>query len=125
MMVLIQGDHAARIVVTLTELVTLSDPFFFFEFTHTGTRSVIGFPIDPNTDQSQWPSRFNQFVIDSDFYFAGQPRGEWLYRIYERQNADSAVGQNLLESGKMRLEPAADFNYVKYSPETSYKAYNG
>jgi hypothetical protein len=125
MLQLVQNDSDGRLIVTLNELVTLPAPYFYFEFTHAETRQVVAVPVDPATDESQWPSRFNQFPIDVPFYFNGYPAGEWLYRVYERSNLDSPVGQNLIESGKMSLESAQAFIYPGYSPETSYQAYNG
>ena len=123
-----QDDTQAVMILTLTELVTLSTPYYLFVFTHVTTKEAVAFVKAEADDESMFPERYNQFTIDASAAFAGKQLGEWHYKVYEQDNADnlnpdSATG--LLEEGKLLLDRATDFEYDMYNNSTSYKVYNG
>lgn len=114
-------------IVTLTELQTLNEPFFLFRFVHVITKNVVSIIKSSEDDESNYPERYNQFDIDTAVLFQDQPRGEWHYWAYEQSsdtNTDTEQA-NLLENGKMYLYPPEGFEFDKYDQPVTYKAYNG
>lgn len=123
-----QDDTAAVLILTLTELETLTAPNFLFVFTHVLTRDTVAFVKLGSDDESSFPDRYNQYTINPSVVFAGYPIGEWHYKIYEQasaSNLDPALSGSVLEYGKMILDRAIEFAYEMYNSPTSYKAYNG
>lgn len=123
-----QNDTAVAIILTLTELTTLSAPFYLFSFTHVLTKDVVAFVKSDEDDESDYPARYNQFTIDPETTFAGEQPGEWHYRVFEQDNADNldpTLATGLLESGKMILDRTEDFAFELYDSPTSFKTYNG
>lgn len=114
-----------KIVVTLTELQTLANPYYLFVFEHVTTKNIITF-VAP-TDESGFPYRFNQFHINTADIFLNNPDGYWLYTVYEQTSPTNLdpTGLNALEYGKMILYANAEFAYNSYDQPTTYKAYNG
>ena len=127
MLQLTQGQTDEKIVVTLTELSTLNDPYFLFVFTHVTTKAVVNIIVSDAQDESDYPERFNQFTIDTNALFNNQLTGEWLYTAYEQSSPTNTetTGLNVLENGKLRLYPSSQFSYTQYNSSTTYKAYNG
>jgi len=127
MLQLTKGQTQEQIIVTLNELVTLTTPYFLFVFTQVTTRQVVTLIKSSDDDASDYPERYNQFEINTQALFGSMQAGEWIYRVYEQEsdtNTDPA-GLNEVENGKLRLYPAANFNYTQYNTPTTYKAYNG
>lgn len=123
-----QNDTAVAIILTITELVTLSGPAFLFAFTHVLTKDVVVFVKTEPDDESDYPDRYNQFTIDPAVVFAGYQPGEWHYQVFEQAdptNLDPALAGGLLESGKMLLDRPEDFAYTLYDSPTTFKTYNG
>lgn len=118
-----QDDTAAAMILTLTELVTINDPHFIFEFTHVLNKAVVTLVKQSSDDESDFTDRYNQFTIDASDVFEDQPVGEWHYKVFE--SADGTTKGTLLEEGKLLLDRAVDIEYKKYESPTSYKAYNG
>lgn len=117
-----------KIILTLDELKTLDEPYYLLVFSHVETKSVVSFIRGQIDDESPYPSRYNQFNVDTSSVFVDKPVGEWHYSVYEQLSAvnlDTALATGLLEKGKMMLRPATDFEYEKYNTLTTYKAYNG
>lgn len=123
------GQSGEKIIVTLTELQTLSEPYFLFRFTHVLTKNVVSLIKHYETDdESDFPDRYNQFDIDTAVVFANQPIGEWQYEVYEQvssSNTDPAAATGLLENGKLYLYPNAGFDYEIYDQPVTFKTYNG
>lgn len=123
-----QDDTTAELILTLTEKVSLTDPYYLFVFTHVLTKSKVAFVKASGDDESGFINRYNQFTINPSDVFEDEPAGEWHYRIYEQDDADntdeSATGAEL-ECGKLMLLPTDEFEFNKYNTTTSYKAYNG
>ena len=123
-----QDDTEAELILTLTELVTITEPFYLFVFTHVANKDKVLFALFYDEDQSEYPTRYNQFTINPSTVFAGKQSGEWHYRVYQ-QETDSTIEpdstDNLLEYGKLYLDRSTEFEYSQYESTTSYKAYNG
>lgn len=131
MLELQKGQTSEKIILTLTELCSIDEPNFLFIFTHTLTKTEVAFVKLQSDDESDYPSRYNQFDINTSTLFGtGKPVGEWLYRVYEQASAVNIDPDNataLIESGKLILNRAdADaFEYGKYDEPVTYKAYDG
>lgn len=122
-----QTDTAAVMILTLTELVTLTDPNYLFIFKHVTTKDIVAFVKSGVDDESDYPARYNQFTIDP-VLFAGQPTGEWHYQVYEQadnSNLDPFLSGGLLEEGKLYVDRDPAFSFTTYNTSTTYKAYNG
>jgi hypothetical protein len=116
------------IILTLDELKTLDTPYYLFIFSHVETKLSVSFIKSQADDQSDYPSRYNQFLVDTSTVFQDKPTGEWHYAVYEQAgavNTDPTLATGLLEKGKLMLRPAAGFEYEMYNNSTTYKAYNG
>lgn len=127
MLELHHGETDEKIIVTLNELVTLADPYFLFVFDHVETKQTVFLLRSNEDDESDYPYRYNQFNIRTDILFANKPTGEWHYKIYEQADNFSLdpTGKTLLESGKLRLYPATDFEFTTYEQAVTFKTYNG
>lgn len=117
-----------KIIVTLTELQTLDEPYYLFVFTHVVTKQVVSFIRGQVDDESDYPSRYNQFNVDTSTVFLAKPTGEWYYEVYEQEsavNTDPSLAEGLIESGKMLLYAASNFSFTKYDEPVTFKTYNG
>jgi len=117
MLILTQGQTADRIVVTLNEKKTQSNPTYTFTVTHVVTKQEVSF--DLGADLSAYPDRFNEFEINTSVKFFNKPVGQWQYSITQKS------GGLEVEVGKLTLKPSTVFTFDGYEPETSYKGYNG
>lgn len=123
MLELHSGQTGEKIIVTLTELTTLSNPYYLFVFTHTETKNVVAFVV--GADESPYPERYNQFTVSAALF---NPDGYWLYEVHEQEsstNTDSAASGAIVEYGKMILYKVDEFEYQQYNEPVTYKAYNG
>jgi hypothetical protein len=123
-----QDDTSVELILTLTEKVTLTDPYYLFVFTHVTTKDVVAFVKSVADDESGFQSRYNKFTIDPSDVFEDKLPGEWHYKVYEQEdveNTDVALTGAEIECGKLMLLPAEDFEYDKYNSPTSFKTYNG
>ena len=123
-----QGTTSEIIIVTLTEAVTLLEPYYLFVFTHVTTKNIITFIKSIDDDESDYPERFNQFTIDTSVVFNSQPPGEWHYTIYEQEsnsNTDPVGAAGILEYGKMYLLRTTPFEFSIYDKPVTFKTYNG
>lgn len=109
-----QSDSTYTLLMTLTELVTVSNPVYAFEFTHVTTKTVVAFTKTEADDESQFQDRYNAFTIVTSLFT--QP-GEWHYVVTEQQTG------NVLEKGKLIID--RDFNFKMYNGSTSYKTFQG
>lgn len=76
-----QDDTSAILIVTLTEKVTITNPYYLFVFTHVLTKAVVSFIKSEAQDESDYPERYNQFTINPAVVFLNKPIGEWHYWI--------------------------------------------
>lgn len=127
-MILTLGQAAENMTVTLNEKRTLTIGYYLFVFTHYTTKQTVTKIYNFIEDQSAYPGRFNQFVIDTTAVFTGKPTGQWLYSVYEQassSNTDPSLATDEVEKGILTLKPAAPFDMIEYDGITTYKAYNG
>jgi hypothetical protein len=100
------------LVFTLTEKVTLSNPYYLFSFKHQVLMSSVNFIA---SDVSSFPTRFNKFLITettgtvnlTSGIVSLPETGFYEYSIYEQTsssnlNTDNATG--LLEIGMVKVE---------------------
>lgn len=123
-----QDDTAVELILTLSEKVSITTPYYLFVFLHVTTKDSVKFIKGIADDESGYQSRFNQFTINPAVLFLGKPVGEWHYTIYEQvsdSNTDVTLTGAVLENGKMMLGRATDFEFNKYNLVTTYKVYNG
>lgn len=123
-----QDETAAVLILTLTEKVTIEEPYYLFVFTHVTTKDQVKFIKSGADDESDYPQRFNQFTISAVTVFDDQQPGEWHYKVYEQEsdsNTNPALSGSILEDGKLLLDRATEFAYTQYEQSTSYKTYNG
>lgn len=116
------------VILTLTEMQTLTNPYYLFVFTQVTTKQSVSFiKSSLDDDESEYPERYNQFSINTSQLFGNMQAGEWHYVVYEQDNADNmaVAGLNALEYGKMLLHQPGGTAYTTYNLNTSYKAYNG
>lgn len=127
MLLLNFGQSAENITVTLNEKRTLDDGYYLFVFTHYTTKQVVTKIFSFAEDDSDYPDRFNQFVIATDTLFLNAPVGMWQYSVYEQASSSNTnpAGLNEVESGIMQLLPATQFNFDEYGGSTSYAVYRG
>jgi hypothetical protein len=126
MLLLVNGSGDTEIILTLTEKVTLTDPYYLFVFTHIETNEAVKFILSVADDNSEFQYRFNSFTIDVSDLF--DTVGFWEYKVYEQTsdtNEDESLTTTLLEQGKMKLLPATSFAFTEYETTTTFKAYAG
>ena len=108
-----------NIILTLTELVDVDNPIYLFRLQHVMTKELLYYTLTPDDDLSNYPNRYNKFNINPSWWFAGSTIGEWIYEVYQGNNG------KFLESGKLLLERASDFEFTKYNNATTFRTYNG
>jgi hypothetical protein len=128
MLNLTKGESSENIVVTLDEKKTLAAPYYLFVFENILTRDEVKFIKGQADDLSDYPTRYNEYTIDTSDLFDEYLDGEWNYRVYEQEsdsNLDPAEATGEVERGKMNLNKATPSSYITYNEPVSNKAYNG
>lgn len=123
-----QDNTAAELILTLTEFVTISTPYYLFVFTNVTTKDVVTMIKAEIDDESEYPQRYNKFTINSAEVFENQLSGEWHYKVYQQSssaNTDPEAAEGILEYGKLILDRATQFSYTMYEQVQTFKAYNG
>ena len=122
-MILITKGVQKDIRVTLTESVTLLNPFFLFEFTNVSTKDTLKVIVSSADDRSDYQQRFNSFDIDIALFEYLQT-GQYSYDVYEQLSDinTNTEGLNLIETGKMLLVlPGEKTAYQsEYAPTTKF-----
>ena len=114
-------------LVTLTESTTLTSPYYLFVFTNVSTKVQYKINVNSTSDNSDYPDRINVFSFNTITLFASAQAGQFSYEVYEQAsstNLDSS-GLNLVECGKMLLQPENSLIKQGYAPTTNYKGYAG
>jgi len=99
-MIYLEKDTVNIFVLTLTEVTTIPNPYYLFEFQDefNTTASLIYWV---GTDTSAYPSRFNLFTLDepTDIDFI---KGQYRYRVYESSVPTlDPTGLTMIEEGRM------------------------
>ena len=122
------ANTTQNFVVTLTERVSINNPYFLFVFEHVTTKQVFKFVLNSANDLSAYPDRFNQFQINVPTLMPSAPEGDYRYSVYEQassNNTDVSLTGALLEVGQMKMDVLPDRTYTKYNQSQSFKVYNG
>lgn len=114
------------IVVTLTELTTINNPFYLFVFKHIETKKENKIILSSADDLSDYKYRFNKWKIDKSI-FSNWQEGQYLYDSYEQSSSTdmSVADKNKVESGKMNLLSNDRFIFAEYNTQTTFKSYDG
>lgn len=123
-----QNDTAVDLILTLTENVSIANPFYLFVFIHVLTKDVVSFVLNSAEDESFYTERYNRFTINPAVLFSGKQPGEWHYTVYEQVdgvNVSPLLSGEMLEFGKMILDRDVEFSFTQYQSPTTYQSYNG
>lgn len=88
--------------LTLTEKVTISNPYFLFVFTNRTTSVETAIIL---TDVSTHTERYNQFDVTEGTTFS-LDAGEYEYQVYAQTsstNTDPSLANELVESGVLKV----------------------
>lgn len=126
MLIYTKGEQIDTLV-TLTELTTLTNPYYLFVFTNITTKEQLTINVNSASDLSDYPERINVFSIDIVTLFQNSKAGQYSYEVYEQLSSTNInpAGLNLVECGKMKLLPATNLIKEGYEPQTTYKGYTG
>jgi hypothetical protein len=99
-MIYLEKDSVNSFVLTLTEVATIPDPYYLFEFEdefNTAPEPIYW----QGTDTSPWTSRYNLFTIDepTDIDFV---KGQYRYKVYQSSEPTTdPTGLTMIEEGRM------------------------
>jgi hypothetical protein len=126
-MVLFRKGQTETVVLTLSERQTITDANYLFVFTSRSTNEVVKFVIVNSSDESTDKTRYNQFDIVVNTYFADYLEGWWSYAVFEQAsttNTDPTLAEGLLEKGLMFLrEVSSDRTFNTFNNATTFKQY--
>jgi hypothetical protein len=129
-MMILYKTQVNEVIVTVTELVTLSSPYYLFSFESDATNEFT-YCIAANI--SNTTARSDEFEIEdkaSPVALNGEvdlPAGTYIYRIYEQTsptNLNPANAASLLEEGHCRVIGAEQTD-TEYSNDTTNTVYEG
>lgn len=111
------------ILVTLSESVTITNPYFLFVFTNISTKEILKVIVNSEDDKSNYPLRINIFEIDVDL-FEDLQTGQYSYEVYEQVSStnEDTAGLNMVENGRMLLNDATEKTdyLIGYEPQTQF-----
>lgn len=102
-MLVIEKAESKNWYLTLTEKVTIANPYFLFAFTHRLTNEVTTVIL---SDISTHKERYNQFAVVEGSTFT-LDAGEFEYQVYAQtspSNLSPALANELVESGILKVE---------------------
>ena len=106
-MIYINKDEVNNIVLTLSEVSTLTNPFYLFVF-----QNEMNPESDPilftTTDISAYPERYNQFLLDEQVDVE-LVKGQYSYYVYESITAPTEIEDttgDVIEEGRMVVSGA-------------------
>ena len=101
-MIYIKKDEVNQIILTLTEVSTLPNPYYLFVFQNE--MDLLSAPITFYTaDLSAYPERFNQFELDEPVDLV-LVKGQYTYSIYESTTTPPTIANSrgvVIEEGRM------------------------
>ena len=119
-MLVISLGESKNWYVTLTEKVTIANPYFLFAFTHRVTNELITVIL---TDISTQKERYNKFAVIEGTTF-NLDAGEFEYVIYAQTsstNLSPALANEEVESGVLKVQ--FDVTRTSYEVTLSEKIY--
>jgi hypothetical protein len=111
-MLVIEKAESKNWYLTLTEKVTISNPYFLFAFTHRTTNEQTTVIL---TDVSTHPERYNQFAVVEGSTFS-LDAGEFEYVVYAQtssSNLSPALADEEVESGILKVQFDVTRNYYE------------
>lgn len=102
-MLVIEKAESKNWYLTLTEKVTIANPYFLFAFTHRLTNEVTTVIL---SDISIHKERYNEFAVVEGSTFT-LDAGEFEYQVYAQtspSNLSPALANELVESGILKVE---------------------
>ena len=114
-------------LVTLSESTKLTNPYYLFVFTNVSTKVQYKINVNSTSDTSEYPTRINIFSFNTVTLFASAQAGQFSYEVYEQSSSSNLdpSGLNMVECGKMLLQPETNLIKQGYAPTTTYKGYGG
>jgi hypothetical protein len=128
MILLTKGEGSKELIFTLNEKKTLTNPYYLFVFEKVGGGSTVKFIKSAESDESDYPTRFNQFTVNVTTIFNTADTGGYNYTVYEQAsstNEDPDLATGIVEKGKMTLKKATAFALEGYNSTHTVKGYNG
>ena len=102
-MLKLQRDQSSTLIVTVTELQTLTAPYWLFEFTHEQSFETVTCILD---NISTGVARYDEFVLVDGVDLVFPYAGYYTYRIWEQEsdtNLDPIQADNLCEEGRAEV----------------------
>lgn len=102
-MLVIEKAESKNWYLTLSEKVTISNPYFLFNFTHLLTDQVVNVIL---TDISTQKERYNKFAVVEGTTFTLLD-GEYQYKVYAQTsavNTNPALANELVEQGILKCQ---------------------
>ena len=102
-MLVIEKAESKNWYLTLTEKVTIANPYFLFAFTHRLTNEVTTVIL---SDISTHKERYNEFAVVEGSTFT-LDAGEFEYQVYAQtspSNLSPSLANELVESGILKVE---------------------
>ena len=101
-MIYIKKDEVNQIILTLTEVSKIPNPYYLFVFQNEMDK--LSAPITFYTaDSSAYPERFNQFLLDEPVDLE-LVKGQYTYQIYESYTTPPTIANStgvVIEEGRM------------------------
>jgi len=115
-MLRIERNQQSTLIVTVSELTTISAPYYLFEFIEEQTQEALCCIL---TNISTGIPRYDEFVlvdgVDITFPYAGF----YTYKIYQQassSNLDPALSDGIVEEGRAHVfEVDSPSNYYDYN----------
>lgn len=128
-MIVLNKNQANTVILTLTEKVTITSPYFLFRFISIADLSE---KLCLAADTSSYTDRYNKFTItDSTTEDAANgtlnflPQGQWKYEAYEQASSSNLLLANtgaMVEQGLVDVV-GTGVTYARRTTRKTYKSY--
>ena len=119
MLYLRQGQNNTITVTWSQRAKNNSAPYFILELVHIGTLDIFRFSFLKVNNQSNYPQRYDRFVVELPAFFQ---KGQYRYKAYE-SNTSSISGQvSVVETGLAQVE-MEEMDVVRNNLTTNYAEY--
>lgn len=111
----------SSVILRLTKVATILDPYFTFEIVNQQTKEVTVFTAN---NQSQVPLVYDEFIFESTTGAPGLTQGIinnlpglYTYNVYETQFQDNLnlASASFLRSGELVISDPNDFSYSSFT----------
>lgn len=101
-MLIIEKNSTNTIVATLTEKVTIVNPYYLFVCYGKSNQAVVKCLL---TDVSEYTYRYNKFTFSEGTDITFPNKGDYTYKFYQKDAADTTIPSEtyLLETGILRV----------------------